>query len=69
MPVIIGYWLWPSAMARDSASTSRCGTAKSGNPCPRLTAPCSAASCDITVKMVVPTLGSLVSTWGIGGPS
>jgi hypothetical protein len=26
-----------------------------------LTAPCSAASCDITVKMVVPTFGSLVS--------
>jgi hypothetical protein len=50
------------------------GTGKSGKPWPRLTAPCSAASCDITVKMVVPTFGSLVSgciaMWGWrGSPS
>src|SRR5690606_33311391 len=60
MPVIGAYWLWPARIARSSASTRRAGTSKSGKPWPRLTAPCSAASCDITVKMVVPTLGSLV---------
>src|SRR5690606_7349212 len=59
-PVIGAYWLWPARMAASSASTRRCGTGKSGNPWPRFTAPCSAASCDITVKMVVPTRGSLV---------
>src|SRR5690606_5857324 len=38
----------------------RAGTSKSGKPWPRLTAPCSCASCDITVKMVVPTFGNLL---------
>src|SRR5579859_7375785 len=33
---------------------------KSGNPWPRLTAPDSAANEDITVKIVVPTWGSLL---------
>src|SRR5690606_41230439 len=47
-------------MARSSSSTSRRGTGKAGKPWRRLTAPCSAASCDITVKMVVPTFGNLV---------
>ena len=41
------------------------GPSVSGKPCPRLTAPCSAASCDMTVKMVVPTFGNLVSIWAI----
>ena len=60
MPVIGAYWLWPARIARSSASTSRVGTGKSGKPWPRLTALCSIASCDITVKIVVPTFGSLV---------
>jgi hypothetical protein len=34
---------------------------KSGKPCERLIAPQSAASFDITVKMVVPTWGSFES--------
>src|SRR5438105_2519058 len=38
---------------------------KSGKPCPRLTAPVSVAKADITVKMVVPTAGSLVRTAGV----
>src|SRR5690554_2529742 len=58
-PVIGAYWWWPSRMAWSSAATSSAGTGKSGKPCPRFTAPCSCASCDITVKMVVPTFGSL----------
>ena len=40
-------------------STNRFGMLKSGNPCERLTAPCSRAKPLITVKMVVPTFGSL----------
>ena len=68
-PGIGAYWLWPSRIARSSLSTRRCGTGKSGKPWPRLTAPCSAASCDITVKIVVPTFGSLVSIAGMSGPS
>src|SRR5688500_4233595 len=67
MPVIGAYWLWPSRIARSSASTSRSGTGKSGKPWPRFTAWCSIASCDMTVKMVVPTFGSLV--WTCIGPS
>src|SRR5690606_38230712 len=59
-PVIGAYWLWPARIARSSSSTRRGGTSKSGKPWPRLTAPCSCASCDITVKMVVPTFGSLL---------
>ena len=69
-PVIGAYWLWPARIARSSASTRRPGTGKSGKPWPRLTAPCSAASCDITVKMVVPTFGNLLSgTCGRSGRS
>src|SRR5690625_5064750 len=60
MPVMGAYWLCPWRMARSRASTSRGGTSKSGKPWPRLTAPCSAASWDMTVKMVVPTCGSLL---------
>ena len=67
MPVIGAYWLWPARMARSSDSISGSGTGKSGKPWPRLTALCSIASWDITVKMVVPTLGSLVSM-GMGLP-
>src|ERR1043166_7903593 len=42
-----------------TASTSAGSQSKSGKPCERLIAPRSAASFDITVKIVVPTLGSL----------
>src|SRR4029078_11933958 len=45
-------------MCRATASTSAGSQSKSGNPCDKLIAPVSAASCDITVKMVVPTAGS-----------
>ena len=57
-PGIGAYWLRPSRMCRATASTSSGSQSKSGNPCDRLIAPTSAASCDITVKMVVPTDGS-----------
>ena len=77
---------WPGAAreCRSSARTGSCrraspwpvhrpGNPAAGNPgkpWPRLTAPCSAASCDITVKMVVPTFGSLVAicmVWRLSG--
>src|SRR6478672_2913172 len=45
-------------MWRDTASTSAGSQSKSGKPCDRLMAPRSAASFDMTVKIVVPTLGS-----------
>src|SRR5215467_10730397 len=41
---------------------SPAGGSKFGKPCDRLTAPCSFASCVITVKIVVPTAGSLLSS-------
>jgi hypothetical protein len=44
-----------------SSARSSGAQSKSGNPWDRLIALCSAASRDITVKMVVPTLGSLES--------
>jgi hypothetical protein len=47
--------------------TSLGSQSKSGKPWPRLTAPFSAASDDITVKMVVPTAGSLVLRVGVRG--
>ena len=56
-PGMGGYWLWPACMARVTALTSSGSQSKSGKPWPRLTAPVSAASADMTVKMVVPTLG------------
>src|SRR5579885_1190435 len=61
MPLIGAYWLRPSFIARVSASRRFGGGSKSGKPCPRFTALCSSASWLITVKMVVPTLGNLVS--------
>src|SRR4051812_47439169 len=65
MPVIGGYWLSPFDIASVTACTRRGSESKSGKPCPRFTAPFSAASADITVKMVVPTAGSFVSTRGV----
>jgi hypothetical protein len=46
-------------MCRATASTRAGSQSKSGKPCERLMAPVSAASFDITVKIVVPTFGSL----------
>src|SRR3954451_9271427 len=60
-----GYWFRPCRMASDTASSSFGSHSKSGKPCPRLTAPRSVASADMTVKMVVPTAGSLVVTGGV----
>src|SRR3954462_10345221 len=54
-------------MWRATASTNAGSQSKSGNPCERLIAPVSAASFDITVKMVVPTLGSLDAKGGTTG--
>ena len=57
-PGMGGYWLWPAAMASVTACGSAVSQAKSGKPWPKLTAPVSLAKADMTVKMVVPTLGS-----------
>ncbi len=59
-PVMGAYWLRPSMTARVTASRSACGPSKSGKPWERLIAPTSAASWDMVVKMVVPTLGNLL---------
>jgi hypothetical protein len=66
-PAIGGYWLWPARIAVATASSSAGSQSKSGKPWPRLTAPRSAASADITVKIVVPTFGILVTSVGGGG--
>jgi hypothetical protein len=52
------------AIASETAATRRGSQSKSGKPWPRLTAPFSAASADITVKMVVPTWGSRAGEGG-----
>src|SRR3954465_11769954 len=64
-PVIGGYWFRPRFIASLTASTSFGSHSKSGNPCPRFTAPVSVASADMTVKIVVPTEGSLVVAEGV----
>jgi hypothetical protein len=65
MPAIGGYWFWPLRIAVATASTSAGSQSKSGKPCPRLTAPRSVASADITVKIVVPTVGRRLCTVGV----
>src|SRR5665647_3372545 len=52
-------------MASLTASISLGSQLKSGKPWPRLTAFFSAANADMTVKMVVPTLGSLLVRVGV----
>src|SRR5690606_17801143 len=46
-------------MASVIARRSDAGGSKSGNPCPKLSAPCSSARRDMVVKMLVPTFSSL----------
>ncbi len=52
-------------MAACTASSRVGSQSKSGKPWPRLTAPCSAASADITVKIVVPTWGRRLRSAGV----
>src|SRR5580692_2507462 len=53
-PRVGGYWFGPSMSALAAALRMDRGPSSSGNPCPKLTAPCSTASADMTVKIVVP---------------
>jgi len=46
-------------MAKFTSEINSLSMEKSGNPCPRFTAPVSAANWLMTVKIVVPTWGSL----------
>ncbi len=52
-------------MASLTQATSLGSQSKSGKPWPRLTAFFSVAKADMTVKMVVPILGNLVSRCGV----
>jgi hypothetical protein len=56
-------------MAFATASTIRGSQPKSGKPWPRFTAPFSAASALMTVKMVVPTFGRREGNEGLMGVS
>src|SRR5664279_6479617 len=67
IPAIGGYWLRPARIAASTASTSFGSQSKSGKPWPRLTAPRSSASADITVKIVVPTFGRRLARAGVRG--
>ena len=62
-----GYWFSPRVIASVTACTSSGSHSKSGKPWPRFTAPCSVASADMTVKMVVPTAGNLLWMGGVRG--
>src|SRR3954465_13584395 len=52
-PGIGAYWFEPVVSASAAFATTSSGQPKSGKPWPRLTAPCSTASADMRVKMVV----------------
>src|SRR3990167_7002265 len=65
MPGMGGYWLCPARMAWCTASIRVGSQSKSGKPWPRFTAPCSAASADMTLKMVVPTWGRRLVRTGV----
>src|SRR3981081_3640323 len=52
MPIIDGYWLYPSITASDAARRMSSGPGSSGKPWPRLIALLSRASCDIASKIV-----------------
>ena len=51
MPGPGGYWLTPARIAAIAASAISVGPSVSGKPCPRLTAPVSTASADISAKI------------------
>ena len=65
MPGMGGYWLRPVVMACVTAPTKAGSHSKSGKPWPRLTAFFSVANADMTVKIVVPTAGSLLRRAGV----
>src|SRR6185436_964976 len=52
-PAPIAYWFTPSRIAFCAASLISSGPSKSGNPCPRFTAPCFAASAENSENTVV----------------
>ena len=52
-------------MAAETSATNLGSHSKSGNPCPKLTAPDSAANADMTEKMVVPMLGCFETSGGV----
>src|ERR1700736_5353114 len=52
MPIIEGYWLYPSITASAAARRMSSGPGPSGNPWPRLMALLSRAACDIASKTV-----------------
>src|ERR1700693_663780 len=58
MPLIRAYCPRPCRIASTAASLTKSGPSKSGNPCARLTAPCSLARRVISVKIVVPNPSS-----------
>ncbi len=64
MPGPGGYWLWPARMAAMAASATSAGPSVSGNPWPRLMAPVSTASADISAKIVVPNPWSRAARYG-----
>src|ERR1043166_7728455 len=57
-PGMGAYWLKPFFMYSFTSAIRSGEQLKSGKPCARLIAPCSWASALITLKIVVPTLGS-----------
>ena len=66
-PRIGGYWLGPLSIASAARRRMASGPSSSGNPWPRLTAPCSTASALIVVKMVVPQRAREAFVGFIGG--
>ncbi|OEG04354.1 hypothetical protein BFW25_19335 [Aeromonas caviae] len=64
------YWFSPASMASWVTRISSGSQGKLGAPWERLMLGWRAARSPITVKMVVPTWGSLLETWGMDmGPS